>query len=281
MATRARALPPQSLSGREYALISLALIVLGIGLLVLFVIFVPRLLPADILNEFFYIVLVVWGLVCALVLFGVMKSYARVTYKRLGGAIELGGPAAFAALVVVGGFWLVPHGDTFDLTVRPHGPGTPLITQGKIRMELGNLAITRDVNSSGEVDFKGIPHKYRGSTIKVLPLIDGYDQTYQSVALTSDVVDLSLVKPATLLKGRIVPAPSSSQNVKVLIEGEDGEQVPDTYGRFQFVVHKNPGATVRVNVCSNGRSIFDDYKAVGSEVVEILTHKPGASCNGQ
>lgn len=143
---------------------------IGIGLLIPFVAFTPRLLPADILNQFFYIVLIVWGLVCALVLFGVMRSYAHLTYKTFGIAIELGGPAAFAALVVVGGFWLVPRTDTFHLTIRPHGLGAPLIASGRVRMELGSLSpYTSDINSNGEADFKGIPRKFFGARVKVLP----------------------------------------------------------------------------------------------------------------
>jgi hypothetical protein len=278
MAVKAPGALPQPLSGKDYAVIAIAMVVVGVVLLVLFIVFAPRLVPADILNQFFYIVLIVWGVVSALLLFGVMRSYARVSYKTVGGAVELGGPAAFAALVVVGGFWLVPRSDTFTLTIRPHGPGAPMITSGQIRVEFGNVAQTQEINAIGEADFKGVQHKYRGATVQVLPLVDGYKQEYQSVLLNRDFIDLNLVKPETVLKGRIVPAPREGQQLSVLIQGEDGEQVPHSDGRFQFIVHKNVGARVRVTVCSNGRSIFDDYKLLAPDEVAISTHKPAGSC---
>ena len=269
---------PQPLSGKDYAVIAVIMVVIGVGLLVLFVLFAPRLVPADILEKFFYIVLLVFGLVCALVLFGVMKSYARVTYKSGGGVVELGGPAAVALLVVVGGFWLVPHTDTFDLTIRPHAPDKPLITSGKIRVELGNFANTQDISSNGEADFKGVPHKFRGARVQVLPLVDGYKQEYQTTLISGDAIDLNLVKPETLLRARLVPAPAPGQRVKVLIENESGEQVPDSYGRFQAVVHKNLQDSVVVIVCSNGRSVFNDNVSLTTEEVAIPTHKPDVRC---
>jgi hypothetical protein len=270
------------LSGKDYAIVAAVMIVIGIGLLVLFVLFAPRLVPADILNQFFYIVLIVWGLVCALVLFGVIKSYARVTYKHLGGAIELGGPAAFAALVVVGGFWLVPRTDTFTLTLRPHGPGAPVITSGNIRVELGSLSpYTSDINSNGEAVFKAIPHKFWGATVKVLPQVDGYKDDYQTVVLDKDAIDLNLEKALpveTILKGKIKPAPGKGQVVRILVQGENGEGAPDAYGRFQFLVHKKPGETIRINVCSDGRRIYDDYVTVVEDEVLIPTREPDVPC---
>jgi hypothetical protein len=282
MTIKAKAAASPALSGKDYAIIAAAMMGIGVGLLVLFVLFAPRLVPADILNQFFYIVLIVWGLVCALVLFGVMKSYARVTYKHLGGAIELGGPAAFAALVVVGGFWLVPRTDMFTLTLRPHGPGAPVITSGKIRVEFGSLSpYTSDINSNGEAVFKSIPHKFWGTTVKVLPQVDGYKDDYQTVALDKDVIDLNLEKALpveTMLKGKIKPAPGKGQVIKILVQGEDGESVPDGYGRFQFLVHKKPGETIRVNVCADGRRVYDDYVTLVVDEVPIATREPDVPC---
>ena len=269
---------PQPLSGKDYAGIAILMLVIGIGLLILFVLFAPRLVPADVLGQFFYIVLLVFGLVCALVLAGAMNSYARVTHTSPNGVVEVGGPAAVALLVVVGGFLLVPRSDTFDLTIRPHAPDKPLITSGKIRVELGNSAPTQEINSNGEADFKGVPHKYRGATVRVLPLVEGYKQEYQTKVISGDALDLDLVKPETMLSAKLVPSPAQAQRVKVLIESEPGEQVPDRYGRFQALVHKNVTDKVRITVCSNGRSIFNDYVTLAADEIEIPTHKPGVRC---
>jgi hypothetical protein len=270
---------PQPLSAKDYALIAAVMMGIGIGLLVLFVLFAPRLVPANTLNQFFYIVLIVWGLVCALVLFGVMKSYAHLTYKSVGSVVELGGPAAFAALVVVGGFWLVPRTDTFHVTIRPHGPSAPRITSGKISMELGSISPNSDINSNGEADFKDISRKFWGAKVKVLPQVHGYKEGYQTVVLDKDAIDLNLVPAETVLKGKIVPAPRKGQMVKVLVQGEDGEKTPDGYGRFEFLVHKDLGEQVRVDVCTDGQRVYDDYVALMKDEVNIPTRKPDVPCS--
>jgi hypothetical protein len=275
-------MPSQPLSGRDYAVVSFVMVALGIALLLLFVGLAPRMVPANILNQFFYIVLIVWGVICAIVLFGVLRSYAHLTYKYVGGVVELGGPAVFAALVVVGGFVLVPRTDTFDLTVRPYGPGAPIITSGKIRVEFGNFAPIQEINQNGEADFKGVSQKFRGATVKILPQIDGYEEQYQPAILDKDAIDLLLVKappPQSILKGKIVPTPAKGQIVRVLVQGEDGEEEPDSYGRFKFAVHKRLGERVRVNVCANGRRIYDDYQTLIEEEVEITTRRPDVQCS--
>lgn len=278
MSAKAKGTLPQPLSGKDYALIAAVMMGIGIGLLVLFVIFVPRLVPTDVLNQFFYIVLIVWGLVCALMLFGVMRSYARLTYRSVGGAVELGGPAAFAALVVVGGFWLVPRTDTFHLTIRPHGPSAPLISSGKIRMELGSASLSPEINSDGEADFKGISRKFWEAKVKVLPQVRGYKEEYQTVVLDKDAIDLNLVPVETVLTGKIVPTPRKNQVVRVLVQSEGGEKIPDGYGRFQFLVHKNLGEQVRVDVCADGQRVYDDYVTLVEEEISIRTRKPDVPC---
>ncbi len=106
---RQRGIPNQPLSAKDYATVGFVTILFGVSLLILFVVFAPKLIPTGMVDQFYYILLLVWGLVCAITLFGVMKTYARLTYKRVGLVVELGGPAVVALLVVVGGFWLVPR----------------------------------------------------------------------------------------------------------------------------------------------------------------------------
>src|ERR1039457_3505245 len=97
------------LSAKDYVYVALNMLAVGIGLLVALVVWAPRLIPGGTLEGFYYIVLLMWGLISAVVLFGVVRSYARITYRNPAGglAVELGGAAAFATLVVVGGFILV------------------------------------------------------------------------------------------------------------------------------------------------------------------------------
>jgi hypothetical protein len=70
-------------------------------------------------------VLLPLGLAAAGFLFGVLRSYASYRGKHLGGVLELGGPIIAAAMVVIGGFVLVPSPATFPITVYVHGERGP------------------------------------------------------------------------------------------------------------------------------------------------------------
>jgi hypothetical protein len=272
---------PRSLSPRDYAMVAVVMAVLGVLLLLLFVGLIAKLLSADALNQFFYVVLIVWGLISSVVLFGVLKSYASLTYKHLNWMVELGGPAAFTAIILIGGFVLLPRTDTFDLTVRPHGPGRPKITSGKLTVQFGNSSVTRDLDKDGEADFKGVPHKFWGRTVKVLPEIEGFRREFQTISIESDAVDVEMVEetpPKAFLKGILVPAPRAGQVTTVLILGEAGSELPDTNGRFQFTLRKRQGDTVRVQVCINGWRVFDQYMTLTDDEVQIPLRRPDIRC---
>jgi hypothetical protein len=271
-------MPKQPLSSRDYAVIGLIALLFGIGLLVLFVLLAPKLIPAGILDQFFYILLLSWGLVCAIVLFGVMKTYARLTYKRLGIVLELGGPVVAAFLVVLGGFELIPRQDTFDLTVRPRSTDAPLITSGKVRIEFGNLARTEAIDSNGEANFKGVPRKFWGDEVSLLPEIEGYKQVPQKISLASAAVAIDVDKdnPETTLRGQVDPPPRLGQVVKVLVEGESGEVTPDQFGRFRTIVHRKVGDRIRIQVYVDSQQVYDEYQLVPgpNESITLVEARP-------
>ena len=254
-----------------------------IVLLVIFVLSAPRLIAADTLEKFFYVVLLVPALLCAAILFGVLKgSHARVRYKHLGWVIELGGPPALFALIVLGFYMVVPKTETFDLTVRPHGPQEQLIKRGALRLEFGNRSETEPLTDKGEADFKGIAHKFRGATLRVLPEIEGYERRYLDVLVSGDAVDLPLVPsppPENALRGRLFPVPRSPQTVTVVVEGESETASVDAYGRFDAIVHRKLDEAVRLSVCSDGRLIYDDILRVSADETMIRTHAPGERCS--
>src|SRR5215469_8171338 len=212
----------QPLSAKAYAWIALVAGLIGASLLLFYVFQVPRLIEGGIQNQVFYLLLFPWALSCATALFGAMQSYARLTYKQVGSALELGGPVVLFCLVVVGGFKLVPRAESFDLTVRARAADEPVITSGKITIDFDNLRRTELINSIGEADFKGIAHKFWGLSVDVLPQVEGYKETVQTIPVSSNVIDLRLERappPKTLLKGTLSPVPSNSKLVKILIDG--------------------------------------------------------------
>src|SRR5271166_1431905 len=86
-----------------------ALTLLGTAVLLLLcmVALLPRLVPFDVLNQFYYLVLVGWGLAGAAILTGVLRAYGHISGRHLGWNVQLRGAAAITFLIVAGGYFFV------------------------------------------------------------------------------------------------------------------------------------------------------------------------------
>jgi hypothetical protein len=266
----------QPLPACTYAIISLIGLVLGLGLLVFYVYEVPRLVETSSQSQVYYLLLIPWALACAAFLFGAMRSYGRFTHKHLGNALELGGPVVLFCLVVAGGFKLVPPAPaTFDLTVRAHSADDkdPLINHGGITVELGSVRRTESIDSAGEANFKGIPPRFKGASVRILPLVEGYAEQWQTHKLSGDVLDLPLARaalPTTLLTGTIIPPPEEGVEIRILVEGQQGDTSPDKFGRFQLPVKGKDGDRVRLEFWQGAKLLkYDDYVLPGPAQVKL------------
>ena len=269
----------QPLSAKAYAIIVPIGLVIGVVALLVYLHWVPLLVGSGVQNQVFYLVLIPWAIACAAFFFGVMRSYARFTQRRLGNALELGGPVVLFALVMVGGFKLVPPlPETFDLTVRAHGPnGTePIIGSGKITIDLDNDRRSNAINSNGEVDFKGIPAKFRGAILGVLPQVDGYIQQWQHLELKGTVLDLTLQpapQPVTHLTGSIVPPPKDWAELRIMVDGQSEEGSVDELGRFDFQVNGKDGETIRLKIYDDTKLVYDDFQTLPGPLTLTLNSK--------
>ena len=226
----------QGLSAAGYALAALIGLLVAVGLLLFYVYQVPKMVQSGVQNQVFYILLLPWGLACAAFLFGTMRSIAKFTHKRLGGALELGGPVVLFCLVVAGGFKLVPSApEAFDLTVRAHSTSQPIIKQGKITIDLDNTRRTEEIASNGEANFKGIPAKLKGTSVKVLAQVTGYKEDWQSEKLSGNTLDMNL-KPLDHLNGIITNPPKDWDKLRVQIVGQSNEAKVDKSGQFELPV---------------------------------------------
>ena len=269
----------QPLSAMHYAVIAVAGLIVAAGFTLFYIYQVPKLVANGAQGQIFYLLLIPWALSCAAFLFGAMKSYARFTYKHLGSFLELGGPVVLFCLVLVGGFKLVPPApETFDLTVRAHSADQrdPIITSGKITIDLDNDRRTAVVGASGEAEYKGIPAKFKGASLKVLPQVDGYEQQWQERQITRNVIDLALVRaapPVTILVGTISPPPGNGKSVRIFVEGQKSETSADDLGRFELSVNGKPGDRVVVKVYVDGKQVYDDFQVLPGPVTLSL-HRP-------
>lgn len=187
---------PQHLSPWAYVIISAIFLLVSILLLLLFIYKAPILLESGIKESFFYFLLIPLGLSSAAFIFGGMKSYAGFKGKVLSGTLELGGPAVVAVMVVVGGFYLVPHVSTFSVTVRVCDENDQPIKSGNITLYFGQDTRISPIASNGEANFKEIPFKFKNESSKFSIDIEGYQlfDPKKKYPLSNSVIDLVLRK---------------------------------------------------------------------------------------
>lgn len=271
--------PVQPLSAVAYALIALIGLAIGIGMLFVYVYQVPKLIESGVQNQIFYLLLIPWALGCAAFLFGAMRSYARFTHRQLGNALELGGPVVLFCLVIVGGFKLVPPPpETFDLTVRAHSADdrNPIITSGQITIDLDNDRRSNPISPNGEVDFKGIPARFEGATVRVLPQVESYKKEWQRLELKGTVLDVTLQPappPVTHLTGSIVPPPQDWAKLRLMVDGQSVEGKVDELGRFDFQVSGKDGDTIRLKIYDDTKLVLDNFQTLPGPLSLTLNKK--------
>jgi len=262
----------QPLPAKAYVRIGLV----GIAVFLLLLFAYSRLIPLFAeygeLYFFRYILLLAFGLVGAIVLFGVIRSSSTISYTEKNWKVKIGGPAAVFFLVVWGGIKYVPNTpQTFDVTIRPESSETngAIITSGSILVDLDSDRRSQRLSPSGEADFKQVPWRFRGTAVSVRAQVEGYEETPQSIVLSGSVVTLLLIKlppPVTQLTGSIVLPKQKAGDIKILVEGQNSETSPDKFGRFQLSVDGRPGDRIRVKVFINGNLAYDDFQSLPGPV---------------
>jgi hypothetical protein len=118
----------------------------------------------------YYVLLIVLGIAVAIFLFGVLRSTATLTGSQFGYAIDLGGPAVIAVLVVFGGFYLTKAtSDEFALTLFLHGgqPASEIAKDAVIVVDLEGRRDRVSVSAAGELTIKGIPTRLRNAKVPI------------------------------------------------------------------------------------------------------------------
>ena len=161
----------QPLSARTYLIVSAVGLMLVVGLMLFFVYKAPDLVRNGISKAVFYVLLVPLGLSTGTFCFGAMRAYARYRGKLLGGFFELKGPIVVAALVVVGGFYLVPaerpQAKPFSIKVRFIEENGRPVRGGSVRLLLRNATQTRNVDDLGETTFFEIPSEFLNKSAEI------------------------------------------------------------------------------------------------------------------
>ena len=107
-----------------YGWLSLCLLVFGLALFAVYIWKAEKLVALGLAGSVYYLVLVLFAVSVAVILFGALRTYADYSGRYFGGVLKMSGPIVGVLVLVVLGFVLPPPSSNFPLTVYVHGPGT-------------------------------------------------------------------------------------------------------------------------------------------------------------
>jgi hypothetical protein len=143
----------------------LGFIALGLALLVGWYLIERRDILVEHAPQAFYLLLICLGVAVAFLLFGALRSYAKLSGTQLGYTFELGGPAVILILIILGGFRFADPARDLSLTVFLRGDSLAgeKIKEAEVWTDIGDRRDPRPVSFHGEVVFKGIPSHHRSA----------------------------------------------------------------------------------------------------------------------
>jgi hypothetical protein len=232
-------------------------------------------------GNFYYVLLLALSLSAAIVLFGVLQSRAVYRGNTGWGRMELGGAIVGCALVVVGGFYLVPNPLPFAIIVFVHDEGGihELIPKdsGEVCMELGPEVRRQEIGPNGSVYFTNIPPIYRGQPVQVWVDSKQFESVNQEQRqpLKGDSIQLAVGKKVGKISGRVQDAGDDGApipNAKLNLDGLPG--TTDSGGHFEFVI---PGDRLRlqmeIEITANGYELARYTVVPNSEHVVLHLKK--------
>src|SRR5271165_1753203 len=223
-----------------YGIVSLVAFLIGLAILSAMLWNAQLLAAFGLTGNYYYAVLLALGLAAAAFLFGVLQSYARFNGRNGWGVLELGGPIVGSALVVLGGFYLVPNPLPFAVTVFVHGEGGihDLLPKdsGEVVMELGGKVQRQQIGPNGTADFKDIAPSHRGEAAQLWFESDQFESVHpeQKYALKGDI-QLEVRKKGGKISGRVQDENGKLlSGVKIQVAGLS--TTTDSAGHFEVFI---------------------------------------------
>jgi hypothetical protein len=272
---------PHSPGPLFYAIVALVALLFGFVILSMMLWNAQLLVSLGLTGNFYYVLLLALGLSAAMALFGVLQSRAIYRGNTGWGRLELGGAIVGCALVVVGGFYLVPNPLPFAITVFVHEEGGihNLVPKdsGEVVMELGGKVQRQQIGPDGTVDFKDIAPSHRGEAVPVWFESNQFESVYpeQKYALKGDAIQLEVRKKLGKISGRVQDADGDGApipNAKLYLDGLSG--TTDSGGHFELVI---PGDRLRpqmeIEIAANGYELARYRVVPNSEHVVLHLKK--------
>ncbi|WP_353061942.1 hypothetical protein RBB77_11560 [Tunturibacter psychrotolerans] len=227
----------------NYSLVSFVAFLCFLALLFVLIVNAEKLSRFGLLQQVYYLVLVLMSLSAAGFLFGVLQSSADWVGEAWGGTLRLSGSIVGAALVVIGGYYFIPKPTFFPLTVYVRGEGGPqdivLRNTGKVFLKLGAEINPEGIEENGQAVFPRIPAEFRGQQVPGWVESEDYEASTPTVTIAGSDVDLIVKKKikhftlaGTVLDIHGKPLPE----VHVILPEYKKEFTTKSDGRFEFQV---------------------------------------------
>ena len=268
---------PGGISKLSWIYISGAASLFFLVLAVLMILFAPNITGAGITKSIYYIVLIPVGLASAAFLFGALRSSAKYSGKTSYGSIELTGPVVIFCLVVIGGYYFATPDSEFMITIRTNLVNEPdkILNHGSLILDIGEQRLDKQLNENGEVTFAGVPSRYLGKSVNIIPQIKGYKIKGSNLISIPDdriiYLELEERKDSTVLRGRVINETGNPVD-SVIIDIESGlaSSVTDEKGLFTVIVPASKGETVLLTALKNGMTGYREFITVpGKGSIEV------------
>ena len=194
-------------------------------------------------GQYYYIILVVFALASAFLLYGVAKATGKINGKILGMEFSLAGAAAIFGLIVIGGFYLPQDkpgitGVTTQLTIRILGEDKIPVNQGEIKLYTDKSnTLSQQIDNNGQVIFSGLPAEIADEKIKLNVTSAGYSQlVIDTVIQKFAAIELTLSKNGSIvLQGKVRDASEVPvSNAVVRINNSADSSITTTNGTYYF-----------------------------------------------
>jgi hypothetical protein len=250
--TTASEIRPQPMKPSTYAWLAGGGLLVSIGLLLFLVFQADRVVAAGLDHRVFYVLLIPLGLAAGAFAYGAMISTGTFSGRVGPGEVKLTGPVVFAALVVAGGFFMVPNGGSVTLVVRVYSGDAAgaAIVGAEVVLDAGQARSTARTDGGGQAVFAGVGRSESASGVTVAVTADGYESVRRSLDAipVSGVVEVGLTAlPATLI-GTIQERGSAEPAVGVILNFASGAAVDttDEMGNFRVELDRRPSGRVSV-----------------------------------
>jgi hypothetical protein len=229
----------------------------------------------------YYILLLVWGLICAIILFVGLHSYAHVVGNHLGWRIELGGPSALFAAVVIGGSLFVPKQPDLNFTVWVRLPDRGYANAGTLTMNINqSQPIFARIETNGQAMFGNIPTsrlpEIQDGSVEFTPHVPGFPEMPKPAVYLTDKqrYEFTLDSYSTDIRGKILRLHGQNGAAEIHIEHLATLAVGPENG-FRGAVQAKSGSIHLVEVCIHGMQARLESLPIGTDMTIQLRELKG------